>query len=83
LTFDNFLFVVEPVINKPISFSSVFFGSKTSTILPSYITAMRSDKDKISSKSAEMSKIAFPLSLSFNICWCTNSIEPTSNPRVG
>jgi len=50
-----------PVIRIPIC-SSVASGDTISTILPSYMTAMRSDSERISSNSADTSSTALPAS---------------------
>jgi hypothetical protein len=50
-----------PVIRIP-SCSSVASGDTISTICPSYMTAMRSDSERISSSSAETSSTALPAS---------------------
>ena len=50
---------------------------------PSYITAIRSASEKISSSSVETMITAVPRSRSSMIRLWMNSIEPTSTPRVG
>ena len=50
---------------------------------PSYMTRMRSESESISSSSSETSRIARPSSRSSTSRRCTNSIAPTSRPRVG
>src|SRR6266568_2338903 len=71
-----------PVIRIP-NCSSVASGETISTILPSYITAMRSERERISSNSAETSKTALPASRCSMIRRWMNSIAPISTPRVG
>ena len=50
---------------------------------PSYMTRIRSESDRISSSSKETSRIARPSSRSSTSRRWTNSIAPTSRPRVG
>src|SRR5581483_2142972 len=71
-----------PVIAKPSS-SSVALGGNSPTIRPSYMTRIRSESDRISSSSSDTSRTARPASrCSTSLRW-TNSIAPTSRPRVG
>ena len=53
------------------------------TILPRYITAMRSASATTSSSSVDTMITGVPVSRSCTIRRCRNSIEPTSTPRVG
>ena len=50
---------------------------------PRYMTAIRSASPSTSSSSVDTSTTAVPLSRSATMRRCTNSIEPTSSPRVG
>src|SRR6266851_8051563 len=59
----NGLYKWPPVIKIP-NCSSVASGDTISTILPSYMTAIRSDSERISSSSAETSSTALPASRS-------------------
>ncbi len=52
-------------------------------ILPRYMTAMRSASSTTSSSSVDTMITGVPLSRSWTILRCRNSIEPTSTPRVG
>ena len=58
-------------------------ASRSSTIRPSYMTRMRSARSRISSSSNETSSTAQPASRCSTRRRCTNSIAPTSRPRVG
>src|SRR5262249_50560366 len=71
-----------PVMAMPSS-SSDAVGGYSPTICPSYMTRIRSDSERISSSSSETSRIARPSSLSATSRRWTNSIAPTSRPRVG
>ena len=73
---------VDPAISSPISSGRVPAGTSP-MILPRYITAIRSARPSTSSSSVETSTTAVPRSRSATIRRCTNSIEPTSRPRVG
>ena len=53
-----------PVISKPRCSISTSTFSTSPTICPSYITTIRSESARISSRSSLMSKIAVPLSRS-------------------
>ncbi len=72
-----------PVIASPSSLSFVWSGRRSSETLPSYITRIRSLRPKISSSSNEISSTARPASRWAISCLCTDSIAPTSSPRVG
>ena len=62
---------------------SVSSATRSATMRPRYITRMRSESEKISSRSAEMTKTARPLSrISTRIRWIA-SIAPMSTPRDG
>ena len=54
-----------------------------STMPPRYITAMRSASATTSSSSVDTTMTGIPASRACTIRLCTNSIEPTSSPRVG
>ena len=58
-------------------------GANSPTISPSYMTRMRSESERISSSSSETSRTARPASRSSTSRRWTNSIAPTSRPRVG
>ena len=58
-------------------------GGNSATISPSYMTRIRSESDRISSSSRETSRTARPSSRSSMSRRWTNSIAPTSRPRVG
>ena len=77
-----FTSLVEPAISRPIS-SAVPVGSTSPAIRPRYMTPMRSARPRTSSSSVETSTTAAPRSRSATMRRCTNSIEPTSSPRVG
>src|SRR5205823_14123520 len=75
-------------LRLPPSISSPICSSETSpvcspTICPSYRTRIRSESEKISSSSREMSRIARPSPRSSTRRRCRYSIAPTSRPRVG
>ena len=61
----------------------VAVGGNSPTISPSYMTRMRSESERTSSSSSETSRTARPSSRSSTSRRCTNSIAPTSSPRVG
>src|SRR5262249_13141238 len=65
-----------PSISSPIS-CSLTSGVCSPTIPPSYITRMRSDSDRTSSSSSEISRIARPSSRSSTSRPCRYSIAPT------
>ena len=70
-------------ISRPTSFLSAVRPSRIATISPRYMTAIRSDSSRISSSSADTSRIAVPASR-LAIAWrWMNSMLPTSRPRVG
>ena len=71
-----------PAIIRPMS-SRAMSGVTVPTIRPSYMTAIRSDRAKISSSSVDTMTTAVPLSRSAMIRLWMNSIDPTSTPRVG
>src|SRR5262249_13639057 len=71
-----------PVIVLPSS-SSVTVGGNSATTSPSNMTRMRSESERISSSSRETSRTALPSSRSSISRRWTNSIAPTSSPRVG
>ena len=75
-------FTVPPIIAMPSS-SSVTSVPYSATIAPSYMTSIRSESDRISSSSSETSNTPLPRSRASTSCRWTNSIAPTSNPRVG
>ena len=70
-------------INSPISFLSAVRPSKMPTILPRYMTAIRSESSRTSSSSADTSRMAVPASRLAIACLWMNSMLPTSRPRVG
>ena len=72
-----------PVISRPISWMSAVSDGKEPTIRPSYMTTTRSDRDRISSSSSEISTIATPAARRSSRTRWTASIPPTSSPRVG
>src|SRR5699024_1666763 len=71
-----------PAIINPRTSRSVSPGTMP-TICPRYITAIRSASAETSSSSVETMITGVPESRSETIRLCTNSIEPTSSPRVG
>src|SRR5918999_792693 len=71
-----------PVMAKPSS-SSETSGGNSPTISPSYIARMRSASARTSSNSSDTSRIPRPASRSAMRRLWTNSIAPTSSPRVG
>src|ERR671924_379799 len=73
---------VPPGIAMP-SCSSVTSGPYSATIRPSYRTRMRSASESTSSISSEIRSTARPSSRSSTSRRWTNSIAPTSRPRVG
>ena len=75
-------FTVPPIIAMPSS-SSVTSVPYSATIAPSYMTSIRSESDRISSSSSETSNTPLPRSRASTSCRWTNSIAPTSSPRVG
>src|SRR5439155_517749 len=58
-------------------------GGSMLTIRPSYMTAIRSERERTSSSSAETSRTAVPSSRSWTIRRWMNSMAPMSTPRVG
>ena len=74
---------LTPAISSPILSMSASSASNKPRISPWKMTAMQSDKVKISSRSSENSRMPTPLLRSSRNCWCTYSITPTSKPRVG
>jgi hypothetical protein len=77
------VFSVIPAIRRPSSRWFVVAGSRSPTMRPSNITAIRSDIDMISSSSTDTRRIALPASRSSMMRWWMNSIAPMSTPRVG
>src|SRR5690606_29719123 len=71
-----------PAIMSP-SVSRSVVGGTMPTMRPWNMTAMRSASAVTSSSSLEISSTATPRSRSAMSLRCTNSIEPTSSPRVG
>src|ERR671914_1468178 len=71
-----------PVMAKPSS-SSDTSGGNSPTISPSYIARMRSASARTSSNSSDTSRIPRPASRSAMRRLWTNSMAPTSRPRVG
>src|SRR5690606_34275433 len=71
-----------PAIIRPSTSRSVSPGTMPTT-LPRYITSTRSASAFTSSSSVDTISTAVPLSRSAMIRLCTNSIDPTSSPRVG
>src|SRR6185312_7150175 len=71
-----------PIISTPRT-DSLTSGVCSATIRPSYMTRMRSESDRISSSSKLTSRMATPSSRTATSRWWTNSIAPTSSPRVG
>ena len=72
-----------PVIASPSSSSRRRRRAYSPTTVPSYMTRMRSESERISSSSSETSRIARPSSRSATRRRWTYSIAPTSRPRVG
>ena len=72
----------SPAIMSPSTSRGVSPGTMP-TILPRYITTMRSASATTSSSSVETTMTGMPASRVATIRLWTNSIEPTSTPRVG
>src|SRR6185369_9826744 len=73
---------VVPAISRPISAGSAP-PDISPMIRPRYMTPIRSARPSTSSSSVDTTITAAPLSRSATIRLCTNSMEPTSRPRVG
>src|SRR5690606_22923233 len=71
-----------PAIISPSASRSVSPGTMP-TMEPRYMTTMRSAKALISSSSVDTMSTGTPWSRSWTMRRCTNSIDPTSSPRVG
>src|SRR5690606_37585310 len=71
-----------PAIIWPMT-SLAVVGSTMPTLLPRYMTMIRSASSTTSSSSVETISTGMPESRARTICSCTNSMEPTSSPRVG
>src|SRR5690606_3495293 len=72
-----------PAMYKPSSAGVVSAGVVSATILPRYMTRIRSDNARISSSSEETIRTADPSSRSSTIRRWMYSIDPTSTPLVG
>ena len=72
----------SPAIISPSTSRGVSPGTMP-TIDPRYMTAMRSASATTSSSSVETTITGTPESRASTILVCTNSIDPTSSPRVG
>src|SRR3954452_22299689 len=72
-----------PAISNPSSSTVAVDASRSPTIAPSYMTAMRSASVRISSRSSLISRTPTPRSAASRRYACTTSMPATSRPRVG
>ena len=80
---DRFSVMLIPHTLAVTTLGSLAVGGNSPAISPSYITRIRSESDSTSSSSRETSRIPLPSSRSSIRRRWTNSIAPTSRPRVG